>query len=280
MTEPRTYPHGVTSWVDTEQPDVEAARQFYEAVFGWTFTEASPPEAPLRYLIARLDGQDVGGLGGPRDPETPSPTVTGWNTYVAVDDAEAAASAFEAAGGTITSPPTAGGEGGVAVVGRDPGGHEIRLWQAKRRLGAQVVNAPGAWNFSDLHVADLDAVRAFYTTLFGWEFADIGFATMIRRPGYGDHLAATVDPGIHERQSGVDAPPGFADAIGWVAPPTDVEEPGWHVTFSVADRDAAAARVAEQGGTVLATDENEWTRTAMVRDPQGAVFTASQFMRG
>ncbi len=279
MTEPRNYPHGVTSWVDTEQGNVDAGRRFYEAVFGWTFTEASPPDAPFRYLIARLDGQDVGGLGGPRDAETPAPTVPGWNTYVAVDDAQDAARAFEAAGGTITAPPAAGGEGGVAVVGRDPAGHEIRLWQARRRLGAQVVNAPGAWNFSDLHIVDLEAVRGFYTTLFGWEFDDVGFATMIRRPGYGDHLAATIDPGIHERQSCVGAPPGFADAIGWVAPPTDVEQPGWHVTFSVADRDAATALVAEHGGPGLATDESEWTRTAMVRDPQGAVFTASQFMR-
>jgi predicted enzyme related to lactoylglutathione lyase len=279
MTEARTYPHGVTSWVDTEQPDVEAAQRFYGAVFGWTFTQASPPDAPFRYLIAQLDGQDVGGIAGPSDPGTGSRTTPGWNTYVAVDDAEVAARAFEAAGGTVTAQPAAGGEGGVSVVGLDPAGHEIRLWQAKRRLGAQVVNAPGAWNFSDLHVADLESVRSFYAELFGWEFSDVGFATMIRRPGYGDHLAATVDPGIHDRQSGVDAPPGFADAIGWVAQPTDIEGPGWHVTFSVADRDATAERVAEQGGTVLATDENEWTHTAMVRDPQGAVFTASQFMR-
>jgi hypothetical protein len=31
------------------------------------------------------------------------------------------------------------------------------------------------------------------------------------------------------------------------------------------------------GGTVVASEESEWTRTAVVRDPQGAVFTASQF---
>ena len=40
----------------------------------------------------------------------------------------------------------------------------------------------------------------------------MGFATMIQVPGYGDHLAATVDPDIHERQA--TAPPGFADVIG------------------------------------------------------------------
>jgi hypothetical protein len=60
---------------------------------------------------------------------------------------------------------------------------------------------------------------AFYEEPFGWQIDDLGFATMIRRPGYGDHLEATIDPGIGARQSGVAAPPGFEDAIAWVAPP-------------------------------------------------------------
>jgi len=43
MTVPRSYPHGVPSWVDTEQPDPDAARRFYAELFGWTLTEAMPP---------------------------------------------------------------------------------------------------------------------------------------------------------------------------------------------------------------------------------------------
>ena len=112
--------------------------------------------------------------------------------------------------------PTPAGEGGISTVCADPAGVEFRLWQAKNRPGAQLTNTPGTWNFSDLHTADLDAARAFYSAVFGWEFVDLGFAHMITRPGYGDHLATTVDPGIHERQAGIDAPPGFADAIGWL----------------------------------------------------------------
>ncbi|MHA3836907.1 VOC family protein [Terrabacter sp. AAH1] len=145
-------------------------------------------------------------------------------------------------------------------------------------MGAQVTNGPGAWNFSDLHTEEPAAAQAFYAGVFGWEFADSGFATMIRVPGYGDHLAATVDPGIHARQSGVGVPPGFADAIGWLVPVAPGDDPGWKVTFTVADRDATAARAVELGATLVRTDENDWTRTALVRDPQGALFTASQFL--
>ena len=75
---------------------------------------------------------------------------------------------------------------------------------------------PGAWNFSDLRTPDVAASLAFYGEVFGWRVdPDLG-AGMIRLPGYGDHLAATIDPDIHERQAF--APPGFADVIAGLTP--------------------------------------------------------------
>ena len=111
----------------------------------------------------------------------------------------------------------------------------------------------------------------------GWEFADLGYGTLIRRPGYGDHLAATTDPDIRERQASVSTPPRFEDAIGWLAPADD-ESPHWHVTFAVADRDDSAATVQRLGGTVVTSTDSRWTRDALVRDPQGGAFTVSQFV--
>jgi uncharacterized protein len=63
MAKPRTYPHGVTCWIDTEQPDPQAASRFYAGLFGWTLTAAVPSGAPGSYLIATLGGQDVGAIG-------------------------------------------------------------------------------------------------------------------------------------------------------------------------------------------------------------------------
>ena len=45
MEDRRSYPHGVTSWIDTEQPDVEAAAAFYTGLFGWQLADATPPGA-------------------------------------------------------------------------------------------------------------------------------------------------------------------------------------------------------------------------------------------
>jgi predicted enzyme related to lactoylglutathione lyase len=267
----RTYPHGVPSWIDTEQPDVEAAVGFYSGLFGWTFEDVMPPGSPGRYLIAKLDGQDVGGMAGTqRDAAV-------WNTYVAVEDADAAVQHLVAAGATVLSAPADAGEGGRSAALTDPEGVEFRIWQAKRRLGAQVVNLPGAWNFSDLHTANRGVAVAFYEEAFGWQVDDLGFAMMVRQPGYGDHLEATVDPDIRARQSGLVAPPGFEDAIAWIATKGPDEPPHWHVSFTVADQDRTAVEAERLGGHVMSQNETKWTREALIRDPQGAVFTASQF---
>jgi uncharacterized protein len=267
----RTYPHGVTCWIDTEQPEPAAAAEFYARLFGWTLTEAMPPGAPGSYLIATLDGQDVAAIA------SAGAAPVAWNTYVAVDDADATAAAVAGLGGRVAAPPADAGPAGRAATCTDPAGAGFRLWQPGRRLGAQLTNSPGTWNFSDLHTPDRETAMAFYTAVFGWVAADLdqGAGTMLQVPGYGDHLAATVDPGIHERQAS--APPGFADVFGGLAATAPGERAFWHVTFTVADRDESASRAEELGGTVVASFEDTWTSSARIRDPQGAELTLSQF---
>ena len=266
----RTYPHGVPCWIDTEAPDADAAARFYGELLGWTFEDAMPAGAPDAYLIASLDGKDVAAIAsGAAD--------AAWNTYVAVDDADVTAAAVAAAGGSVLQDPVDAGPSGRMAACADPRGAHFRLWQARGRPGAQAVNAPGTWNFSDLRTADPAAAKAFYEPLFGWEIADVGFATMIRRPGYGDHLEATVDPDIRSRQAEHSIPPGFEDAIGWLAPADPPEPDRWHVTFTVEDRDTSVALAERLGATVVSAEVTEWTRHALIRDPQGAALTLSQF---
>src|SRR5690606_37327517 len=63
-----------------------------------------------------------------------------------------------------------------------------------------------------------------------------------------------------------------------LAPLSAGEEPHWHVTFAVADRDDAVATAERLGATVVSgPDADGWTESAGVRDPPGAVLTLSQF---
>ena len=126
MAEPRSYPPGVTSWVDIEHRDVGGAMAFYGGLFGWTFEESTAPGVPFRYVVARQGGLDAAGIGGPADPadasEAAASITRAWNTYIAVQDADATAARVEAAGGRVLEAPADAGEGGRSARCADPSG--------------------------------------------------------------------------------------------------------------------------------------------------------------
>jgi hypothetical protein len=78
------------------------------------------------------------------------------------------------------------------------------------------------------------------------------------------------------------APAGFADVVATLAP-LPAEQPdvpaNWSVTFAVEDADATARKASELGGQVVAGPlDAPWVRMAVINDPQGAAFIASQFV--
>jgi hypothetical protein len=75
------------------------------------------------------------------------------------------------------------------------------------------------------------------------------------------------------------APDDFIDVVASLGPVQDGAPPSWGVTFGVDDADAIAARARELGAEVLAGPfDAPWVRLAVIRDPQGATFTAGQFV--
>jgi uncharacterized protein len=87
MLERDGYLPGVPCWVDTSQPDPEAAVAFYSGLFGWEFENAMPAGSATKYFMARLRGGDVAAVGS--QPQSGPPTAV-WNTYIWVDSADAA----------------------------------------------------------------------------------------------------------------------------------------------------------------------------------------------
>lgn len=271
ITDQRTYPPGVPSWIDVATSDAAASCDFYEGLFGWVFEDVVPADAPGSYLVARLDGHDVAAVRPEDDGED-----LGWMSYVATDDVDALARRVEDAGGSVIDAPQDVGRAGRGATFADPAGARFRGWHAGTRLGAQLANVPGAWNFSILHAAEPRRSMEFYERVFGWR-VDAGLgAGMIRLPGYGDYLAATIDPGIHERQAF--APEGFADVIAGLTP-TSGSASRWVIAFTVADRDQAVSRAVSLGATVVATEEGEWTQEAELLDVNGSAFVVSALIK-
>jgi uncharacterized protein len=277
------YPPGVPCWIDTTQPDPDAAVRFYGGLFGWEFEDRMPSDAPGNYFVGRLHDRDVAAVGSPMEGGPPMPV---WNTYIAVDSADDAAAQVAKSRGATLAEPFDVLEAGRMAVFADPSGAVFSVWQAKQHKGAQLVNEAGSWNFSDLNTRDVEAALAFYGDVFGWvagsvEGAGMAF-TFLRLPGYGDFLEKR-DPDLRARQDEIGAPPGFEDVVAGMMPMTsdrfpDEVPPHWSVTFAVDDADASAARATDLGGTLVAPPLDAGpTRIAVVQDPQGAVFTVSKF---
>jgi predicted enzyme related to lactoylglutathione lyase len=278
------YPPGVPCWVDTGQPDPEAAMSFYGGLFGWEFEDRMPADSPGRYFVAQLRGRDVAAVGSQPEEMPPAPV---WNTYIWVDSADDATAKVRDAGGKALMEPFDVLDAGRMAVLADPEGAAFCVWQAYQHKGAELVNEPGTWNFSQLNTRDPDAAQAFYGAVFGWEAetADLGEGdfTTWRLPGYGDYLEQR-DPDLRSRMEADGAPEGFEDVVASLVPIRSDQSPDdapahWSIIFAVDDADAIADRAAKLGGRVLVPPfDAPWVRMAVLSDPQAAVFTASKYM--
>jgi predicted enzyme related to lactoylglutathione lyase len=274
------YPAGVPCWIDVVQPDTDATSAFYGDLFAWTYETRTPDGAPQSYAYARRDGLVVAGVGGPPSEGEP----TGWTSYVRVDSADETAAAVTANGGRVVIGPYDVGPAGRVAVCADPEGAVFGLWQAGETRGVELVNSDGSWNFSELHTADPAGAERFYGAVFGWalnpfEFGDGQQAGFWAVAGYGQFLADS-DPEIKERQAAAEAPDGFWNAVAIMQQigAGDDDQPRWTVTFAVADADEAYAKAIELGATeVVPLFDTDYTRQGMVRDPQGAAFTLSEY---
>lgn len=165
----------------------------------------------------------------------------------------------------------------------DPAGAEFAVWQPGTLKGAEMVNAPGSWNSSDLHTTDIDRAAAFYGEVFGWETELLEFAGfkawLFRLPGYGDFLER-YDPEIRARQGSQGVPDRFEDAVGWMSEidTGSPDKPRFVLTFAVDDTDAAVALCRELDGSVIrpATTKGP-VREALLADPEGAVFRVGTY---
>jgi predicted enzyme related to lactoylglutathione lyase len=81
--------------------DVQRAKGFYEAVFGWRFDPWGPPDF---YQVKNAGDGFFGALQGRRELK-PGVNVLGYEASFGVEDLKATIAAVEAGGGKIVMPP-------------------------------------------------------------------------------------------------------------------------------------------------------------------------------
>jgi len=261
------YPAGVPCWVETLQANPRAALDFYVPLFGWEIVgpASTPGDPPGEYFVARVKGRDVAGIGSlPRADVPPA-----WNTYIRVDSADETVEKAKSAGGRLLDGPFDAPPAGRMAVLADTAGAVFCVWEAGTREGAQLVNEPAAWAMSLLHTTDAERAKTFYGAIFGWQTQpfDAGGTeiTLWRRPGY---------------VGGEPQQPVPRDVVAVMLPAGDGPS-YWSVDFWVDDADAAAEYAIKLGGKVIAAPRvTPAFRTAVLADPQGAMFSISQLIAG
>jgi predicted enzyme related to lactoylglutathione lyase len=252
-----SYEHGCPCWVDLMSPDVDASTAFYSGVFGWDAEDQFDNDGNRVYVMFRVDGKAVAGLGG-QMPGMEMPAI--WNSYVHSDDLASTVASATEAGGSVMMPPMQVMSAGRMAIVADPTGAAISIWQPGEHQGAEIANEPNTWSWNELMTRDVDAALDFYTATFGWQYDG---------QDMGDLVYHVIRGGEHGGWGGIMAmPPGVPDAMPNC----------WVVYFRVDDTEATAEAVRAHGGNLVQgpMDIPGVGRTAVFVDPQGGSFSTLQ----
>jgi len=249
---------GSFCWIELGTTDQTAAKSFYSSLFGWV--AADMPMGPSDfYTMFKLEGRDAAAAYTLRPDQRSHGVPPHWMLYVAVENADAAASRATELGGTVLAPPfDVYGAGRMAVV-QDPTGATFCVWQAKDSTGIGIAGVDGTLCWADLNTPDRARAGDFYSGLFGWQ--------IMKEDENPSHAYWHIMNG--------------EVGIGGLPPATQINPNApahWMAYFLVSDCDATTAKAQQLGAAVyLAPMSIEGTgRMAVLADPQGAVFAIFQ----
>jgi predicted enzyme related to lactoylglutathione lyase len=253
LTQPASGEHhvGKVVWTDLVTPDLEGAKRFYGALFGWTFQDV--PGDP-NYVLALLNGEALGGLFQ-KAPPPGQVQQPGWLTFLAVRDVAAAQQYALQHGGKVLIKSHNYPQRGRQAVLADPDGAVLAVLAARGGDPPDYLAAPGEWIWSSLLVKDPQQETAFYKSLFGYEVFDLA------SEGDARHYILSSD--------------GYARA-GLNALPTDSmrRQPHWLSFVRVTDAAETVKKVLALRGRVLVEPrvDRHGGQLAVLADPSGAPF--------
>lgn len=97
---------GTLCWNELMTRDVDAAKSFYAAVFGWGAHSSSADDsaAGMDYTEFQIGERSIAGMMAMPDG-MPAEVPSNWLVYFAVDDCDASVAAADSAGGSVATPP-------------------------------------------------------------------------------------------------------------------------------------------------------------------------------
>jgi predicted enzyme related to lactoylglutathione lyase len=252
---------GTFCWPELATSDAAGAKKFYGALLGWDFADNDMGDG-MMYTMIQLKGNVVGALYGQK-AEDQKRMPPHWGAYVSVESADRSAAKAKELGGTLLMEPFDVNDIGRMAVIQDPTGAIFSLWEAKKHIGAGVLNEPGSLTWTELMTPNTDKAAAFYTGLFPWKTESMEMPnmtyTMFMR---GDQSAGGMMPILPEQMGQV--------------------PPNWLSYFAVENVDPLVPKAEQLGATVIvpAMSIPNGGKFAVFRDPAGAHFGIYQAAKG
>ena len=253
MTAVTKHEPGSFCWPELATSDAAGAKTFYTGLFGWGAND-SPAGPDMIYTMLQKSGKSVGALYGLGAQQKGIPPH--WNIYVAVASADETAKRAKELGGNVLMEPFDVMDVGRMAIIQDKQGATFCIWEAKKHIGAEIINEPNTLCWAELDTTDMGSAEKFYTGLFGWG---------VKRGG-----EAANETAYTEWQRGGSSIGGMMTIPKeWGPVP-----PNWLVYFMVSDVDATTKKAGELGGHAIVppTDLPKTGRFSVIGDPQGATF--------
>lgn len=241
-------PLGTPTWLDLGVPDLDRAKAFYRALFGWEYQESTAATGPFTMCLLR--GRRVAALRPVSAVDVPGESW--WHVYLATDDCHGTAKRIGDAGGTLLVPPSDVADLGRTAVFADPVGARFSLWQGRALVGCELVNEPCTLVRNDLISPAPEPARRFYSAAFD-------FTTDANDDLPGADFTFLRRPDGHE--------------IGgiWGSPGAPASR--WQTVFEVSGTDDLVARAVAAGGTAEPPEDSPYGRMAAITDPFGTAFS-------
>jgi predicted enzyme related to lactoylglutathione lyase len=161
------YHPGKFVWHDLLTADIESAKAFYAALFGWSFEQQG------RYAVISNQGRKMGGILDVRNKDKRDAEAL-WLANMSVADVDGSVDFVKAQGGRIIKGPVDMEHRGRGVLIADPQGAQLLLLHAVSGDPEDVDPAIGDWLWNEIWTNTPEATTGFYQTLGGYDVLSNG----------------------------------------------------------------------------------------------------------
>ena len=245
-------PNGRLCWHELMVPNMDAAKEFYGRVAGWTTTVWEGAAGP--YTMWMNGETPVGGMMTLTEEQQKHGTPPCWLAYVSTPDANGTVAKIKELGGGVIHEMAVPEVGRFAVVSDPQGGVFAVLEPESDTPGHDGPPEVGEFSWHELATTDWEAAWPFYAEVFGWQESsrmDMGEAGIYQMFGRGAHPLG-----------------------GFFNKPPEMPVVAWLMYVRVPDVNVAVETVKELGGKVLhgPMEVPGGDFIASCQDPQGAYF--------